>query len=555
MYRSSLLVLTIIVVLSLLIACAPAAPTAAPAATPAAAPTAVPAAPAATKPPAAAATAAPTAAPAAKVKRGGIVREAITNDWDTLDPHLTVGDVAAFPYIYSPLVRIERDGTGPKLTIVPDLAASWDQVDPKTLVLKLKQGIKFQDGSPWNADVAKFNIDRMLKHPKSVSKDSVKSIDSVDVVDPNTIRLNLKSPSASVMILLAPGLKNDTYIIPKDAAEKFGDDFGRNAVGTGPFQIADFKQGDHLTLKKWDGYWEKGADGQPLPYLDGANLRLIVDDSVRLVELKAGTIDFIRDIAGKDIPSLKSSQDATYVELGSGGLSYSAGLNPNYGTFKDNLKLRQAAWYGINRQAVADTLGLGAGKPAYYYWTAGLPGYDETLPRYNFDAEKAKQLVKDAGYPNGVDTMLSNIARPIDSQQSQIVKQMWDAIGIRTTIDAIERVAWIQKGQSGTLEATTFNLNHYQDVDYYSRSLTTGGAGNWLGWSDPEMDNCMAEGRATFDAAKRQQVYRNCLQIIYEKAVYAPVWFRPWNFATRKSVQGVQFNWYSWEPRFLWLNK
>jgi ABC-type transport system substrate-binding protein len=280
-----------------------------------------------------------------------------------------------------------------------------------------------------------------------------------------------------------------------------------------------------------------------------------VDDSVRLVELKARNIDAISNIAGKDIPSLKANPEVAYTELGSGGLSYSAGLNPQYGPFKDNLKLRQAAWYALDRKAIADTLGRGDALPAYYYWTPGLPGYDETLPRYEFNLDKAKQLVKDAGYPNGVDVMLTHVARPLDTQQAQIYKQMWDTAGLRTTIDSIERVAWVRKGQAGTLESTTFQLNHYQDVDYYSRSITTGGAGNWVGWSDPETDKCMADGRATFDAAKRHQVYRTCMQMLQEKAVYQAVWFRPWNFALHKSVQGMVWNWYAWEPRFVWLDK
>jgi peptide/nickel transport system substrate-binding protein len=561
--RRCLFIVSVGIVISMLVAgcAAPSAPAATAVGAPKVAATA-PSAPAgataapvgATSVPAGAATVAPTAA-APAVKRGGIFRMTTDNDWELLDPHLTVGNSDGFPLLFSALARIERDGTGPKLKIVPDLAASWEQTDPKTMVLKLRQGVKFQDGSPWNAEVAKFNIDRMVKHPKSVSKDSVKSIDTVDVVDPNTIRLNLKSPSASVMILLAPGLKYDTYIIPKEAAEKAGDDFGRKPVGTGPMQVADWKPGDQLSLKKWDGYWEKGVDGQPLPYVDGAVVRLIVDDSIRIVEFKAKTVDGIANIAGKDIPGLKSSAEATYYELGSGGASYSAGVNPDYGPFKGNQKLRQAAWYALDRNAIADTLGRGAAKPAYYFWTAGLPGYDESLPKYEFDANKAKQLVKDAGFPNGVDLLLTHVARPLDSQQAQVYKQMWDNVGIRTTIEAIERVAWIKKGQTGTLEATTFNLNHYQDVDYYSRNVTTGGAGNWLSWSDPDMDKCMADGRATFDEAKRHEAYKTCMKVLYDKAVYQAVWFKPWNFATQKNVRIPVWNWYSWEPRFVWLDK
>jgi peptide/nickel transport system substrate-binding protein len=491
----------------------------------------------------------------AKVKRGGTLRVAVTNDWELLDPHITVGNTDAFPYIFSALARIQREGTGPKLTVTPDLAVSWEQTDPKTLLLKLRPGVKFQDGSPWNADVAKFNFDRMIKHPKSISKDSVKSIDTVDVVDANTIKLNLKAPSASVMILLAPGLKYDVMIIPKEAAEKAGDDFGRKSVGTGPFQVAEWRPGDQMVLKKWDGYWEKGEDGQSLPYLDGAVIRYIVDDSVRLVELKARNIDAISNVSGKDIPSVKAIAELNFTELGSGGLSHSAAVNPAYGPFKDNLKLRQAAWHGLNRQAIADTLGRGAARPAYYLWTAGLPGYDESLPRYEFNLDKAKNLVKEAGFPNGTDLLLTHVARPLDGQQAQIYKQMWDTIGIRTTIDAIERVAWVKKGQTGVLEATTFQLNHYQDVDYYSRGITTGGAGNWINWSDPDMDKCMADGRSLFDVAQRDKAYRACMQMLYEKAVYQAVWHIPWNFAMDKRVNVPAWNWYAYEPRFVWLDK
>ncbi len=561
MYRYPSLVLTITILALLLLACAPASPTTAPAKPAAASPApagatpAATAAPAATKPAGGPAAAPTAAASAAKVKRGGVLRVAVTNDWELLDPHLTTGNTDGFPYIFSALARIQREGSGPKLTIMPDLAISWEQTDPKTLVLKLRQGVKFHDGSPWNAEVAKFNLDRMIKHPKSISKDSVKSIDTVDVVDPTTVKLNLKSPSASVMTLLAPGLKYDTMIIPKDAAEKAGDDFGRKAVGTGPFQVAEWRTGDQLILKKWDGYWEKGDDGQPLPYVDGVVVRYINDDSVRLVELRARTIDVISNIAGKDIPSIKSNAEMVYTELGSGGLSHSGGLNPSYGPFKDNLKLRQAAWFGLNRQAIADTLGRGAARPAYYLWTAGLPGYDESLPRYEFNLDKAKQLVKDAGFANGTDLVLTHVARPLDGQQAQIYKQMWDAIGIRTTIDAIERVAWTKKGQTGTLEATTFQLNHYQDVDYYSRNITTGGAGNWINWSDPEMDKCMEAGRGVFDPAQRDKAYKTCMQMLYEKAVYQAVWYIPWNFAVDKSVKVPVWNWYALEPRSVWLDK
>lgn len=270
MERTCASVLAIGLMLLLLIAsCAPATP--AVGATPAAKAAATAAPPASSGAPTivpAAATAAPAAA--AKIKRGGSLRTARTSDVLSLDPHLSAIGDPVYTHIYDGLTRLDPNLTSGKWDLKPELAESWQQPDPKTLILKLRKGVKFHDGSDFNASVAKWNLDRLSNHPKSMGKTVTASVDSVDVVDEYTIRLNLKGPSASQLVWLSIGPSGSRAgMASKAAVDKMGDDgFGRRGIGTGPFELAEYDGSSREVYKRFEGYWVKGEDGKPLPYLD-----------------------------------------------------------------------------------------------------------------------------------------------------------------------------------------------------------------------------------------------------------------------------------------------
>jgi peptide/nickel transport system substrate-binding protein len=271
--------ISLLAVLAVLTACGVAAtPTTAPrsgespvaTAKPTTAPAAATSAPtAATKP----TTAAPTAAPAVKIKRGGTLRAAHYEEWaPTLDPQSRTGALLGLELVYDNLLRASFDLKTGERTLKPGLAESWEQKDPKTIVMKLRKDVVFQDGSKWDATVAKWNLDRMRTWEKSAAKTEVMVMDSVDVVDEYTIRINLKAAPAGILPILASSLGPHSSMVSKAAVDRDGQEaFALRTVGTGPMQFVEWVTGDHVTVKKWDKYWEKGADGQPLPYLDGAS--------------------------------------------------------------------------------------------------------------------------------------------------------------------------------------------------------------------------------------------------------------------------------------------
>lgn len=554
----------IIVLTSLLFAaCAPAAPTAAPSGA-TAAPAAAPKASAPTPVPTAAEkAAAPTATPATKIKRGGTVVNAYQWTYPTMDPQLSTaseppGTLMLFNYLVRHVVVDNQTG---RSEVKPELAESWEIVDPKTIVMKLRKGVKFQDGSDWNAEVAKWNLDRIRTHPKSAGKVQVESIDNVEVVDGSTIKIHLKQPSAAILALLSRSAGGVTKaMISKAAIDKNGDDyFANNPVGSGPMKFTRWVRDDRLELERWDGYWEMGEDGKPLPYIDKFVDRFIQDASVTQVELKAGSVSMTYNVEGKDIAAIKANPDLVYQELPwTGPIYLTLGFNGQKGPFFDNLKLRQAALTAIDRQSMGNTLGFGIGKPWYYpAWGPGTPGYDPSVPKYEYNLDKSKQLLTEAGYPNGIDIGLMVISRSEEIRISEILKSMWDKANIRTTLETWERLAWIDKSRNGNFDVSFWRGNMTLEPDALSNSYVCGAAGNWNNWCSKQMEACLAEGRAEYDVKKRNDIYKRCLTIQQEEAYMGSGFTMPGNIVYRKEVKGVEPQWGTplFYPGHIWLDK
>lgn len=545
-----------LLIMMLVIACAAPTPTIAPT-KPAAVPTT---APAATKPAAAAATTAPapaatkpaavaaTAAPVAKIKRGGHLRVHRQNDWDLMDPHLAQSGRMDMLMVYDSLVDLQKDEKTGKFVPVP-LLSSWDLSNPKSVVFKLQKGVKFHDGSDFNASVAKWNLDRLREHPKSMAKEYTAAHESVEVIDNETFRLNLKYPSGSVLVNLTHAPDDRPMMASKAFWEKEGDEgMFKKSVGTGPFTFEEWKSASHVVYKKFPNYWMKGDDGQPLPYLDQITVRYIQDWSVAVVELKAGNLDYMYEIAGKDVSGLKATPNLVYKEWPWQFTTYMFAINARPGSRLEGDKMkpiRQAILQSIDKKQVAETLGLGIGRPAYYHLGSGHIGYNESVPKYDYAPDKVKQLLTQAGYPNGFDMTLDIISRPEDIQNAQIFKQMMEKSGIRFEILQAERVAWVQKMlQGGKWEMATLRSGVRADPDQVlGFRFDTKGSGNYSGLSDPELDKCLEEGRSTNDVEKRQKTYERCQTLSHELAYYGYNWYRIFNQAHTKRLQGMPDRW------------
>jgi ABC-type transport system substrate-binding protein len=326
-------------------------------------------------------------------------------------------------------------------------------------------------------------------------------------------------------------------------------------VGTGPFVFEQFQSGSQLIVNNNPNYWDKGLDGQPLPYLDKLHYRFVPDDSVRFVEMKSGNADIAQLLRGRDVPAMKADSNLNYFENPQQGRLYRFFFNAQKPPFKDNLKLRQAIQYAIDRDAMAKAVGGGIGAGNYYDLTEGTLGYDPSVPKYTFDLDKAKALIKESGVTTPLSVRLTVITREADLQQAQIIQQMLDKIGIKVDIEGLERVAWGTKvRQSNDFEMATQQTSTPLDPDTISQAWAPDGPAAYVRPNEPQIQECLAEGRTSYDVQKRQATYVKCTTQMYETAWWGHMWIQPYNYLTNKKLR-ISSPFYSedWREWSIWV--
>jgi peptide/nickel transport system substrate-binding protein len=521
----------------------------------------------AAKPAAAAPTAAPAkpaeaAKPTAQIKRGGTLKAHRQNDWPTLDPHTAQTSSLDMPLVYDYLARVERNPQTMAWEVKPSLAQSWDLPDPQTVVLKLRPNVKFHDGTDCNAEAIKWNLNRMMTHPKSSAKVATANIDTVEVVDPLTVRLKLKAPSPTLFVNLTSDADNVGGIMSPTWAEKAGDQgIATASVGTGPFKLAEYQPSNQITYKKFDGYWNQGADGKPLPYVDEVTVKYQQDWNAALVQLRSGDFDLMSGVAGRDVPTIEADPKLRIERAPWNSTMYMIAFNARPGArfHGDNMKkVRQAILYAIDRDALAKALGAGIGDANYYHLVPGQIGFNDKLPKYSYDPDKAKQLLSEAGFASGIDVTVDIISRPEDQQNAQAYQQMLEKVGVRMQIRPSERVAWVQKTLAGDFEMGTLLSGVRPDPDLVlGYRFGSKGAGNYMGWDNAELDKLFDEGRTTYDTPKRQEIYEKAQNIITEEAYLGFIWRRQGIIAMSKAVQGWNPPWggYFISSPEVWLDR
>ncbi len=512
--------------------------------------------------PAAEAKPAAAAKPEAAVKRGGQIVQSINWTYPTMDAHLS-----SIPYmvgtthgLYNSLVRFELvDPKTWEFKVVGDLAESWEQPDPKTLVFKLKQGVKFHDGSDFTADVAAWNVTRARDHEKSQKKAQLANVEAAEAVDRNTLRIRTKTPDASLLRTMAFVAGAYVQMLSKTAWEKGGDDaIGRNPVGTGPFKLKQWVTDDRIVLDKYPDYFQNGADGKPLPYIDEFVGRFVPDPSVSLVDLQAGTLHILEWILTKDVATVKANQALEMTEMPwAGQVYFMVSFNTEAPPFND-VRVRQAAVMGIDREGMAKALGFGVGAPHFYPdWAAGSPGFEESIPKNQYDPAKVKELLAAAGHPNGVSIELKVIAREPENTIGEFAQQMWSKVGIQTKLVSMERLAWIDEVRAKKFQSAFWrgSLITSVDPDTLGVRIKCGGTANWGQWCDKDIDRLMEQGVAELDPRKRHDIYKQVLTTVQEKAYLGTGIAMPLLTAHRKEVKGMTFNYQVPLIDRIWLDK
>ncbi|MCC6177973.1 MAG: hypothetical protein IT305_21950 [Chloroflexi bacterium] len=522
---------------SLLAACgqqAPAAPTAAPvaktestAAKPAA-PAATAAKPAATTAPVATAAkpaakaeattapAAATTAPAAKTTgaAGGTLRVGHIANPSQLDPHRSPAgfDRHIQFAIFDTLVGFDRS-----LKPQPGLALSWDSPDLKTWTFKLRQGVKFHDGTDFNAQAVKANIDR-IKDPatKSALGGAFNGVQSVEVVDPYTIRFNLTAPNVGLPMLLSD---KGGMISSPAAMQKAGADYGTtSAVGTGPFQFVEWKQNDRITLKKAPAYWKSG-----IPRVDNLEIAIIPDDNVRLANVKTGQLDATYSIAPKDVEALRRDKSLTLVEA-PGIAFWQVYINSSRPPF-DNVALRQAFAYSVDRDAVLQAAAFGSGQIANSPFTPAFADFYlpdlKVLPR---DLGLARQKLQEGGQPNGFEFELLTTNLSVFQATTQIVQAQLAEAGIKANVSTVDDATIAQKGSSCDYQAFISLFTGRTEIDLTLTYMFDPDLGICKNrYNIPEATEQLRKGRQTADMAERKRAYSQLGQIVVDKVMDLPL--------------------------------
>src|ERR1700742_700211 len=318
------------------------------------------------------------------------LRIGLAEDPDMLDPTLGrtyVGRIV-FAAFCDKLFDIDE-----KLNIVPQLALSHEtSADGKEMTIKLRPGVKFHDGEPFDAEAAKFSLERHLTMPTSFRKPELAALDHVEVVDPLTIKLVLKTPYSPLIAQLTD--RAGMMVSPK-AAREAGDKFGLHPVCAGPYKFVERVPQDRMVFEKFADYWNKDN-----VFIDRVVFYPIVDATVRLANLKSGGLDLIERVLATDIKDVRADPKlvlATASELGYLGLTINIGNDKTKGALSQSEKVRQALELSIDRDALNQVVFNGEFTPGNQWVSPAHPYYQQAFPIPKRDVAKAKALLKEAG--------------------------------------------------------------------------------------------------------------------------------------------------------------
>jgi peptide/nickel transport system substrate-binding protein len=473
------------------------------------------------------------AADAADPKRGGIARIAVAVNPGALDPmwgDAPTSDRAAYNLLFETLLVVTKDGFQPKL------ATKWVLGDDKkTLTFTLRKGVKFHDGTPFDAKAVKYNLDR-TRGGKGYNSSSLAPIASVEVVDDDTVTVRLAAPSGAILSSL--GSESGMMVSPK-AAEELGEKLKRNPVGTGPFRFKSW-DADTITVERFPDYWEMGKDGKPLPYLDGAVLRQIANAAVKIVEVQSGNVDLTDAIQTRDFDKIERDANLTLVDNPQYIHQWVA-FNVRQPPF-DNKDLRLAVEYGLNRDAMSKIVAgkYGLVTPALIppqWWI-----YDGALAGYGYDPEKARAFLKKSGFTGKVS--MAVIKRDPDTQVAQIIQSQLKAIGLEVDIEMIERQAWMDlvvKKKAHEMAMLRVNVPRLDPDHLFGATFGRDAGANWSGAQDEALFTAIDKGLSSYDPAERKPYYVEAQKILLDNAYYAFLFHRAERDVQAKRLQDVEY--------------
>ncbi len=459
----------------------------------------------------------PQAALSEMPRRGGMLRWAVPFNPGSLDPMTgrTAGEFACLYTVFDALIDFDPL----TLELKPGLARAWVFSDPKTLTLELMEDVTFHDGTPFDAAAVKFNLDRYRTDPRSNIKADIATVREATVDGRHRVTLHLDKPNAALPAILTD--RAGMMVSPTHIRDK-GPDINRTPVGTGPFKFISLRDNDRFIAVRNDNYWRKG-----LPYLDGADIAIIAETATGMRSLTAGENDLATNVGlQQKAVAERSGKLAVQTER---VLSMS-GIYLNYGRPPlDDKRIRQALNYAVDREALNIVVSLGLDEPTSAiipkeHWASD----PTTFSYYNYDPSKAKKLLAEAGYPNGIDIPMLGWSDQISMQRQEVLVTQLAKSGIRINLtpaspsaSSTEFFGSAKKG-AGRMSLITARPDPSQQYDnLFSKDAYFNAGGVEL----PGYRELLEATFANNDRAARKEAFAKLQNFVVENALLVPLMF------------------------------
>lgn len=432
--------------------------------------------------------------------------------------------------IYDGLVTMDEKGE-----LVAGLATSWSNPDPLTWRFKLREGVKFHNGEPFNAEAVKFTFDRALDpNFKAPYYSRISAIKSVEIVDEYTVDLKTEKPFPTMLLSLYEASFPALIVPPKYTQEKNGEALGSAPVGTGPYKFVKWLKDEEVVLEANPDYW----GGKPK--IDRVVFRPIKETRTRIAELKSGGADIAVDIPPEDVSSLQA--DGTKIETVASDFLYFLAFDTTRDTPLKDKRVRQAINYAVNVEAIQEALLNGMGNRIALTLPSNGFAYNPDWKPYPYDPAKAKELLAEAGYPDGFSIpLMTRKGRFLkDSEIVEATAGFLRKVGIKAEIQYLEPGVWGQISEKKGREGITFPGWSGRDPNLvWLPLLKTGQYQSYF--SNAELDKLLDEGAATIDPAERKAIYEKAAAIIKDEAPHLPMIQPPLIYGLNAKL--------NWKPR------
>ena len=462
-------------------------------------------------------------------KSGGILKVGLQSDPTALDPQKQSLTAIwhVIEHIYDGLTRI-----APDLSVEPALAEGWEiSEDGLSYMFVLREGVTFHDGSPLKASDVKFTFERLVDpETASTSAAELASMESIEATDDRTVVMTLNAPNASLLATLAGG----TCVIYSQAfVEANSNDVSQVAMGTGPFKFVEYVPNTRVVLERNENYWEEG-----LPYLDGIEMTIASDDTARTAAIVSGAVDFIEYAPLRDIPALEADSNLALAGDSNTNIRF-IGLNLAREPF-DNPLVRQAIAAVVDREAMLGPTVFGYGTPTEVLFP---PGFWATLDQdvRPPDVARAQELMAEAGMADGFSTTITSWSQySFLSNAAVVLQEQLRQIGIEAELNLVENATMADQvylakeydiavtGESAYVDPNSLILQNFK----------TGESGNFVNYSNPEVDELIDRGIASTDVEERAEIYRNIQAILLEDLPWINLFVANQYEAMKNDVQG-----------------